>query len=127
MTLQRLDWRGGQSQIPELYDWSVIILTGQGKLCCNLRMPCHHFAPHSTRGVGHFDDGIILPEIPDHTPAAECAGQDVLHLPVIVVNNESLLLIGQYYLFHATHLTSSRGCVLAPGVMGLPGLLTSQM
>ena len=75
----------------------MIIFAGQGKLehvpihsyveviyktylSGNFWMPSNHLASHPAGGVRHLDDGIVLPQVPDHTATAEGAGEDVLNL-----------------------------------------------
>ena len=50
-------------------------------LCQLSRHNLPHLASHPGGGVGDLDDGIILPQVPDHTAAGKGGGQDVLHLP----------------------------------------------
>ena len=45
-------------------------------------MPGDNLTSRTIGGVGNFDNKIIIPQVPDHAPAGEGAGKDVLHLSV---------------------------------------------
>ena len=78
--LQGADGRGGESEIPDLNHWCVVVLGGQAELRGDLRMPGHDLSSHAGGGVADLNDRVILAEIPDHTLRGEASRQNVLNL-----------------------------------------------
>ena len=82
VSLEGLDGRRGQPEVPHLDHRGVVVLRSKAELRRHVRVQRNHLGPHPRGRVADLDDGFVLAQVPDDAARREGSRENVLHLSV---------------------------------------------